>query len=56
MSSDFPRLRVYVAGRFSDKEVMHKRIVELQSLDFDITHDWTQVEGEDNRNYACKQK
>lgn len=35
-------MRIYVAGKFSDKDLMHHYMTELTKLGHEITRDWTQ--------------
>jgi len=37
-------MKLYVAGKFDNRDYIHTRIEYLQSLGYEITHDWTQVE------------
>jgi len=39
-----PTRSIYVAGKWADRERIHKVIQLLQSFGHRITHDWTQVE------------
>ncbi len=38
---------LYVAGKFRDREEIHKHILKLQEKGWQITHDWTQQETQD---------
>lgn len=42
--SNFYKIKLFVSGKWSDKEKVHQQIRELESMGCLITHDWTQVE------------
>lgn len=45
-------MKLYVAGKWSEMEWVGQRIVELQGLGYEITHDWTKVEQSDRSKEA----
>jgi nucleoside 2-deoxyribosyltransferase len=45
------QLKLYVAGRFADKEEIGKKIKQLENKGYAITHDWTKTEIPDNAQH-----
>jgi len=43
-------VKIYVAGKWSDKDSIGTRIRTLESLGYEITHNWTEIE--DGLNYT----
>ena len=41
------KTKIYLAGKWSDKEMMRFRMTELEKMGYEITHDWTEYEADE---------
>ena len=42
--------KVYIAGKWSEKEKLQEKMKDLKDLGFEITHDWTTFEADPNNS------
>ncbi len=49
-------MKLYVAGKWSDKDEIGKKIQEFRELGHTITHDWTQIETSLNQDPEALKK
>jgi len=43
--------KIYIAGKWSEKEKLQKKMLELIALNHTITHDWTRFEADPNNSF-----
>lgn len=44
-------MKIYLAGKWSEKDVARSRMTELEGLGHTITHDWTSYESDPNNSF-----
>ena len=53
--SENQRVKIFVSGKYADREQIHQKIQHLRSLNYEITHDWTQIEESDRSPEAMRE-